>query len=61
MTARQLYRLSAIATLWGNGYQGCLKAPKAWANKRVYCMLRDEYNQVRDMCERNNIEEVMVG
>ena len=61
MTARQLHRLSAIATSWGNGCH--LVVPKTWENKRVYCMLRDEYEQVRDMCERNkiSIEEVTAG
>jgi hypothetical protein len=61
MTARQLHRLSAIARAWGNGCH--LLVPKAWENKRVYCMLKEEYNQVRDMCKRNKvpIEEVVTG
>jgi hypothetical protein len=61
MTARQLHRLSAIATAWGNGCH--LVVPKGWENKRVYCMLRDEYDQVREMCKQNriSIQEVTAG
>jgi hypothetical protein len=61
MTARQLHRLSAIATSWGNGCH--LVVPKSWENLRVYCMLRDEYDQVRDMCKRKKvfIQEVTAG
>ncbi|MFZ0222792.1 MAG: hypothetical protein WAM42_14000 [Candidatus Nitrosopolaris sp.] len=61
MTARQLHRLSVIATSWGNGCH--LVVPKSWENMRVYCMLRDEYEQVREMCERNkiSIEQVAAG
>jgi hypothetical protein len=59
MTARQLHGVSAIATTWGNGCH--LVVPKAWKNKRVYCMLKEEYTQVRDMCEKNQIGEVVVN
>lgn len=56
MTAREIHRLSAIATSWGNGSH--LVLPRGWASKRVYCLLQEEWDQVRE--ELKQLKKPMV-
>ena len=53
MTDRQIHRLSARAMPFGNGYH--LTLPKSWENKIVYCLLKDEYDMVRDQMQNLNV------
>ena len=48
MTSRQIHRFSAIATAWGNS--------KSWENKRVYCLLKEEYDMVKDQMRSQKVE-----
>ena len=56
MTARQIHRFSAIATAWGNSTH--VVGPKSWEGKRVYCLLKEEYDMVKDQMRSQKVEIV---
>jgi len=56
VTSRQIHRFSAIATSWGNSTH--VVGPKSWEGKRVYCLLKEEYDMVRDQMRSQKVEIV---
>jgi hypothetical protein len=58
MTARQIHRFSAVATPWGNSCH--VVVPRGWKSRRVYCLLQDEYNVVRDQMHGLKVEIIEV-
>ena len=61
MTDRKIQRLSAIPTPYGNGSH--LLVPRGWQNKRVYCLLHEEWDLVRESIKQAKMEitEVTAG
>lgn len=54
MTARQIHRFLAIARQWGNSCH--IIVPRAWNNKRVYCLVKEEYDVIRDQMRNLKVE-----
>lgn len=58
MTQREIKRLTAIATDFGNGSH--LVTPVEWRGLKIYAVVKDEWDQVREICERAKVKVVQV-
>ena len=51
--------IGGIATLYNDGQHSCIILPRSWNGKRVFCILKDQWDKMRQQQEKEDTK--MIG
>jgi hypothetical protein len=57
-TEEDATQIGSIATLYNDGQHSCIVLPRSWLGKKVFCVLKEEYDKMKRKEEKENARTV---